>query len=83
MQRQLSRLNVLIIDKLGFVPLSTTGIELLFEVFIQRQEQGLHPGHHQPPFRRVYGGLRTGGLTDAEILERLLALNLERAAAEQ
>ena len=30
LQRQLSRLNLLIIDELGFVPLSTTGAELLF-----------------------------------------------------
>ena len=33
LQRQLSRLNLLIIDELGFVPLSRTGAELLFEVF--------------------------------------------------
>ena len=36
LQRQLSRLNLLIIDELGFVPLSRTGAELLFEVFSQR-----------------------------------------------
>ena len=29
LQRQLSRLNLLIIDELGFVPLSSTGAELL------------------------------------------------------
>ena len=28
------------IDALGFVPLSTTGAELLFEVFSQRYERG-------------------------------------------
>ena len=39
-QRQLSRLNLLIIDELGFVPLSMTGAELLFEVFSQRYERG-------------------------------------------
>ena len=33
LQRQLARLNLLIIDELGFVPLSRTGAELLFEVF--------------------------------------------------
>ena len=27
-------------DELGFVPLSTTGAELLFEVFSQRYERG-------------------------------------------
>ena len=40
LQRQLSRLNLLIIDELGFVPLSPTGAELLFEVFSQRYERG-------------------------------------------
>ena len=39
LQRQLSRLNLLIIDELGFVPLSRTGAELLFEVFSQRYER--------------------------------------------
>ena len=32
LQRQLARLNLLIIDELGFVPLSRTGAELLFDV---------------------------------------------------
>ena len=32
--------NLLIIDELGFVPLSKTGAELLFEVFSQRYERG-------------------------------------------
>ena len=40
LQRQLSRLRLLIIDELGFVPRSTTGAELLFEVFSQRYERG-------------------------------------------
>ena len=53
LQRQLSRLNLLIIDELGFVPLSRTGAELLFEVFRQRYEQGSTPGDHQFAFRRV------------------------------
>ena len=35
-QKRLSRLKLLIIDELGFVPLSKTGAELLFEVFSQR-----------------------------------------------
>lgn len=39
-QRQLSRYHLLIIDELGFVPLSKTGAELLFEVFSQRYERG-------------------------------------------
>ena len=40
LQKQLSRLNLLIIDELGFVPLSPTGAELGFEVFSQRYERG-------------------------------------------
>ena len=40
LQRQLSQLGLLIIDELGFVPLSPTGAELLFEVFSQRYERG-------------------------------------------
>ena len=40
LQRRLSRLNLLIIDDLGFEPLSRTGAELLFEVFSQRYERG-------------------------------------------
>ncbi len=40
LQRQLARLNLLIIDELGFVPLSRTGAELLFEIFSQRYERG-------------------------------------------
>ena len=40
LQRQLASLTLLIIDELGFVPLSRTGAELLFEVFSQRYERG-------------------------------------------
>ena len=40
LQRQLARLRLPIIDELGFVPRSTTGAELHFEVFSQRQERG-------------------------------------------
>ena len=38
--RQPSRLNLLISDELGLVPLSPTGAELLFGVFIQPYERG-------------------------------------------
>lgn len=40
MQRELAGVKLLIIDELGYVPLSTTGAELLFEVFSQRYERG-------------------------------------------
>ena len=39
-QKRLSRLKLLAVDELGFVPLSKTGAELLFEVFSQRYERG-------------------------------------------
>jgi len=40
LQRQLAAYKLLIIDELGYVPLSTTGAELLFEIFSQRYERG-------------------------------------------
>ena len=40
LQRRLARLKLLIIDERGFVPLSKTGAELLFEVLSQRYERG-------------------------------------------
>ena len=68
LQRQLSRLNLLIIDELGFVPLSRTGAELLFEVFSQRYEQGSLLVTTNLPFdewTKVFGSERlTGALLD-------------------
>ena len=67
-QRQLSRLNLLIIDELGFVPLSRTGAELLFEVFSQRYERGSVMVTTNLPFdewTEVFGSERlTGALLD-------------------
>ena len=40
LQRQLASYKLLITDELGYVPLSQTGAELLFEVFSQRYERG-------------------------------------------
>ena len=66
--RQLSRLSLLIIDELGFVPLSTTGAELLFEVFSQRYERGSILVTTNLPFdewTEVFGSERlTGALLD-------------------
>ena len=68
LQRQLSRLKLLIIDELGFVPLSTTGAELLFEVFSQRYERGSILVTTNLPFdewTEVFGSERlTGALLD-------------------
>ena len=68
LQRQLSRLGLLIIDELGFVPLSSTGAELLFEVFSQRYERGSILVTTNLPFdewTEVFGSERlTGALLD-------------------
>ena len=61
-------LRLLIIDELGFVPLSTTGAELLFEVFSQRYERGSVLVTTNLPFDEwtdVFGSERlTGALLD-------------------
>ena len=68
LQRQLSRLSLLIIDEQGFVPLSPTGAELLFEVFSQRYERGSILVTTNLPFdewTEVFGSERlTGALLD-------------------
>ena len=68
LQRQLACLRLLIIDELGFVPLSTTGAELLFEVFSQRYERGSVLVTTNLPFDEwtdVFGSERlTGALLD-------------------
>ena len=60
LQRQLSRWNLLIIDELGFVPLSRTGAELLFEVFSRRYERGSILVTTNLPFDEWTRGLRLG-----------------------
>jgi DNA replication protein DnaC len=40
LQAQLAAVKLLIVDELGYVPLSQTGAELLFEIFSQRHEHG-------------------------------------------
>ena len=37
LQKQLATQDLLIVDELGYVPLSKTGAELLFEIFSQRR----------------------------------------------
>ena len=59
LQKKLSRLKLLIIDELGFVPLvQDRTAELLFEVLQPEVREGLDPGNHQPAVRRVDRGLR-------------------------
>ena len=68
MQKQLAGYKLLIIDELGFVPLSKTGAELLFEVFSQRYERGSILVTSNLPFdewTEVFGSERlTGALLD-------------------
>ena len=67
---KLSRLNLLIIDELGFVPLSQTGAELLLEVFSQRYERGSILVTTNLPFDEWTEVFGSEGLTGA-LLERL------------
>ena len=68
LQRQLARLNLLIINEMGFVPLSRTGAELLFQVSSQRHERGSTLITTNLPFdewTEVFGSERlTGALLD-------------------
>ena len=68
LQRDLAAVKLLIVDELGYVPLSTTGAELLFEVFSQRYERGSTIVTSNLPFEEwtsVFGAERlTGALLD-------------------
>jgi DNA replication protein DnaC len=68
LQRQLAACQLLIVDELGYVPLSPTGAELLFEVFSQRYERGSVIVTSNLPFDEwtsVFGSERlTGALLD-------------------
>ena len=68
LQGQLAKCRLLIVDELGFVPLSKTGAELLFEVFSQRYERGSTLVTSNLPFdewTEVFGSERlTGALLD-------------------
>jgi DNA replication protein DnaC len=68
LQKQLAGHKLLIIDELGFVPLSKSGAELLFEVFSQRYERGSTLVTSNLPFdewTEVLGSERlTGALLD-------------------
>ena len=67
-QKQLAQYSLLVIDELGFVALSKTGAELLFEVFSQRYERGATLVTSNLPFdewTEIFGSERlTGALLD-------------------
>ncbi len=64
LQRDLAAVKLLIIDELGYVPFSTAGAELLFEVFSQRYERGSTIVTSNLPFEEwtsVFGAERLTG----------------------
>ena len=69
-QRQLAKVKLLIIDELGFVPLSKTGAELLFELISQRYERGSTLITSNLPFEEWTETFGTERLTGA-LLDRL------------
>ena len=70
LQKQLVSQDLLIIDELGFVPLSKTGAELLFEIISQRYERGSIIITSNLPFDEWTGVFGAERLTGA-ILDRL------------
>jgi DNA replication protein DnaC len=70
LQAQLAAVKLLIVDELGYVPLSPTGAELLFEVFSQRYERGSTVLTSNLPFEEWTSVLGSERLTGA-LLDRL------------
>jgi DNA replication protein DnaC len=70
LQRQLAGYKLLIIDELGYVPLSPNGAELLFEVFSQRYERGSTIVTSNLPFDEWTSVFASERLTGA-LLDRL------------
>jgi len=70
LQRQLAKVKLLIIDEPGFVPLSKTGAELLFELISQRYERGPALITSNLPFEEWTETFGTERLTGA-LLDRL------------
>ena len=70
LQKTLSKVALLIIDELGFVPLSKTGAELLFELISRRYETGATMITSNLPFEEWTETFGTERLTGA-LLDRL------------
>jgi DNA replication protein DnaC len=70
LQRDLASVKLLIIDELGYVPLSPGGAELLFETFSQRYERGSTIVTSNLPFEDWTSVLGSERLTGA-LLDRL------------
>jgi DNA replication protein DnaC len=69
-QKQMAACQLLIIDELGFVPLSKTGAELLFELISQRHERGATLITSNLPFDEWTETLGSERLTGA-LLDRI------------
>ena len=69
-QKQMAGYELLIVDELGFVPLSKSGAELLFEIFSQRYERGSTLVTSNLPFQEWTEVLGSERLTGA-LLDRL------------
>ncbi len=69
-QKQMAACQLLIIDELGFVPLSKTGAELLFELISQRYERGATLITSNLPFDEWTETLGSERLTGA-LLDRI------------
>lgn len=70
LQRDLQAVKLLIVDELGYVPLSATGAELLFETFSQRYERASTIITSNLPFEDWTSVLGSERLTGA-LLDRL------------
>lgn len=87
-QKQMAGYKLLIIDELGFVPLSKTGAELLFEMISQRYERGSTLITSNLPFderTETFGSERlTGALLDRDLAEAQdPAVEVKRQRLEQ
>jgi IstB-like ATP binding protein len=69
-QKQMASYELLLVHELGFVPLSKSGAELLFEVFSQRYERGSTLVTSNLPFQEWTEVLGSERLTGA-LLDRL------------
>jgi DNA replication protein DnaC len=69
-QKQIASYELLIVDELGFVPLSKTGAELLFAMLSQRYERGSTLVTSNLPFAEWTEVLGSERLTGA-LLDRL------------